>query len=274
MKKFIARERVFDLSKKTFVMGILNVTPDSFSDGDLYFGDEQALNHAILMEKQGADIIDIGPQSTRPGHTQISFEEEISRLKTILPMVCKNVKCAVSVDTFHPQTAEFALECGVHIVNDVSGIINPDMAYVAKKYNAGWILMHNGDPGKNAVNTVRENLKSLAKQAESLGVSSQNICLDPGVGFGKDISQNKDLICSTSQIKLDDYAYLLGLSRKRVVGYITEEDDPTKRDFGSNVANLVGICGGANIIRVHDVELAVKSAKILDKLLGGGQIDG
>ena len=267
MQKFIAREKVFNLNKKTYIMGILNITPDSFSDGNLYFNDDEALNHALLMEKQGADIIDIGPQSTRPGHVPITADEEISRLKTILPKICKAVKCAISIDTFHPQTAEFALNFGVHIINDVSGVVNPAMTKIVSKYGAGYILMHNGNPGKNAAEAVHNSLKSMAKQAEKSGINRANICLDPGIGFGKDISQNVDLIRNTSRVKVDDYAYLLGLSRKRVIGYATDEDDPKERDFGSNIANIVGVIQGADIIRVHDVKLAVKSMKILDKLM-------
>lgn len=265
---FRFRDRELMLGKRTYIMGIINVTPDSFSDGGDRFSAETALTAAIEMENQGADILDIGGQSTRPGFTKIPPEEEWQRLEKALYLILKNTSLPVSVDTFYPEVAEKALALGCHIINDVSGEASPKMAEVVKKYNAGWVLMHlGGEQSDDICTEVHNGLCDLLKKAVSLGVESTHICLDPGIGFGKTVEQNYKLISYTSNVKLEQNAYLLGASRKRFIGAALPKDISVKeRDFGTIAAHTVGVIGGADIIRVHDVKGSVLAAKVADEL--------
>lgn len=250
-------------------MGIINVTPDSFSDGGDNFSPEQALKTALDFEKQGADILDIGGQSTRPGSLTISADEEWDRLKEVLPLVVKNTNIPISVDTFYPEVAEKALESCCHIINDVSGNVNPGMAEVVKRYNAGWVLMHSAvEQSTDICLSVHNRLLDMLNSAFLLGVAKENICLDPGIGFGKTMEQNLKLIANTNKVRIKDNAYLLGASRKRVIGYaMGDETVPFKeRDFGTVAVNTMGILGGADILRVHNVSAAVQSAAVINRL--------
>ena len=270
---FRFREGSFLLGSRTYIMGIINITPDSFSDGGDNFSSEQALKTALVFEKQGADILDIGGQSTRPGALQITAKEEWERLKDALFLILKNTNTPVSVDTFYPEVAEKALEMGCHIINDVSGKVNPQMAEVIKKYNAGWVIMHSCDEGDEDISSLVHNrLKTMLNSAVSLGINKENICIDPGIGFGKTMEQNLKLIAETDKVKIKDCAYLLGASRKRVIGYaLGDESLPFKeRDFGTIAVNTVGILGGADILRVHNVSAAVQAANVTYKLIRKG----
>lgn len=272
-KIFRFRDGFFLLGSRTYIMGIINATPDSFSDGGDNFLPENALNTAIEMEKQGADILDIGGQSTRPGFTPISSEEEWGRLQNILPLILKHTNLPVSVDTFYPDVAEKALSLGCHIINDVSGKIKPQMAEVVKKYNSGWVLMHSEEENtENIVECLHNRLRDMLNQAVDLGVNAENICLDPGIGFGKTMEQNLKIIAETNRIKIKGNAYLLGASRKRVIGYAMGDDElPFKeRDFGTAAINTIGIIGGADILRVHNVKAAVQSSVVTDTLIRKG----
>lgn len=267
---FRFREVAFLLGSRTYIMGIINVTPDSFSDGGDNFSPDQALKTAIEFEKQGADILDIGGQSTRPGAMHITAEEEWDRLKKVLPLIIKNTNIPISVDTFYPEVAEKALEMGCHIINDVSGNINPKMAEVIKKYSAGWIIMHSFNEGDGDISLLVHNRLSLMlNTAVSLGVNKENICVDSGIGFGKTMEQNLTLIAETNRVKLEGNAYLLGASRKRVIGYaLGDETIPfNERDYGTVAVNSIGIMGGADILRVHNVVAAVQAATIIDQLV-------
>lgn len=268
MPVFKFRDRELTLGKCTYIMGIINVTPDSFSDGGDRFSAEAALTAAIEMEKQGADILDIGGQSTRPGAAKIPPEEEWERLEKALYLILKNTSLPVSVDTFYPEVAEKALMLGCHIINDVSGVASPKMAEVVKKYNAGWVLMHSGGEHSDDIcDEVHNGLRDLLKKAVSLGVESERICLDPGIGFGKTAEQNYRLISGTSKVKVRQNAYLIGASRKRFIGAVLPKDIPVKeRDFGTLAVNTAGIMGGADIIRVHDVKGSVLAAKVADEI--------
>ena len=251
-------------------MGIINATPDSFSDGGDNFLPENALKTAIEMKKQGADILDIGGQSTRPGFTSISSDEEWGRLEKVLPHILKATNIPISIDTFYPEVAEKALSLGCHIINDVSGKVNSEMAEVIKKYNAGWVLMHSGEEtDENISRCIHNRLSDMLNQAVLLGVNKENICLDPGVGFGKTMEQNLKIIAETNRVKIDGTAYLLGASRKRVVGYAAGDNSiPFKeRDFGTVAINTIGILGGADILRVHNVKAASQAATVTDVLI-------
>ncbi len=245
-------------------MGIINVTPDSFSDGGQNLLSQNALNTALEMEKNGADILDIGGQSTRPGHTPITANEEWQRLSGPLSLILKSVNIPVSVDTFYPEVAQKALKMGAHIINDVSGTVNPKMAAVVKKYGAGWVLMHSGEENtEDIVTTVNAKLTAMKNAAVKLGVPSEYICLDAGIGFGKTNDQSFNLIKHTAQVKVSGNAYLLGASRKRVVAAFMGDDNipANNRDEGTVTLHLMGVKGGADIIRVHNVPLAVSSLK-------------
>lgn len=269
-KVFRFRDGFFLLGSRTYIMGIINVTPDSFSDGGDNFLPEYALNTATKMEKQGADILDIGGQSTRPGAILLSAEEEWKRLEHILPLILKKTNLPISVDTFYPEVAEKVLALGCHIINDVSGKVNPKMAEVIKKYGAGWVIMHSGEEKNEDIgNFLHTCLFNMLNHAVSLGVNQENICLDPGIGFGKTMEQNLKIIAETKRIKINENAYLLGASRKRVIGYALGDDNiPFKeRDFGTVAINTVGIIGGADILRVHNVKAAVQTATVTDAIV-------
>ncbi len=271
-KEFVFRFRggSLPLGSRTYIMGIINATPDSFSDGGDNFLPENALKTAIEMQNSGADILDIGGQSTRPGATLISPEEEWARLEKVLPLILNATVLPVSVDTFYPEIARKALEMGAHIINDVSGTVNPKMAEVVKEYGAGWILMHSGEESDIDISAcIHNRLLNMLNIAVSLGVNSENICLDAGIGFGKNMEQNLTLIAETNRVKVNGNAYLLGASRKRFLGAAIGDNslEFKQRDYATVAANTVGILGGADILRVHNVKAAVQAALVTNKII-------
>ena len=254
------------------VMGILNITPDSFSDGGKFYSLSDALERLDKLYTDGADIIDIGACSTAPKNTIVSETEELRRLE-ILPELVKNAKVPLSIDTFRPAVAKFALENGVSIVNDESGIFNEKMAAAVKEYNAGWIFMHTG--GKSSkdedqyTNGVVEDVLSffceMKNRAISFGINEECLCYDCGIGFGKSRGDDINLLkeCET----LSQYSPLLvGVSRKRVIGEITGKENPEDRVAGSVAAALNCAVKGARVLRVHDVSETADALKIFDKL--------
>lgn len=271
-KEFVFRFRggSLPLGSRTYIMGIINATPDSFSDGGDNFLPENALKTATEMQNSGADILDIGGQSTRPGATLISPEEEWARLEKVLPLILNSTSLPVSVDTFYPEVAKKALEIGCHIINDVSGTVSPKMAEVVKKYGAGWILMHSGEESDIDISAcIHNRLLNMLNTAVSLGVNSENICLDAGIGFGKNMEQNLTLIAETNRVKVNGNAYLLGASRKRFLGAAIGDNslEFKQRDYATVAVNTVGILGGADILRVHNVKAAVQAALVTNKII-------
>lgn len=244
-------------------MGIVNVTPDSFSDGGDNFNAENAVKAAIEMEKQGADIIDFGAQSTRPGFTQISDTEEWLRLKPVLKAVQGKISVPVSIDTFYPFVAENALNSGADIINDVSGIISPEMADIVKKYHAGWVIMHNGE---GSVDAVSEFFSKCENMLSSFGVNKNQICFDMGIGFGKTREQDFELIANINKYKPAGYPILLGTSRKRVIKEGSTQENPKERIYGNIAADTAAILGGADVIRLHDVEHEKQGIYMADAL--------
>ncbi|MDE6413773.1 MAG: dihydropteroate synthase, partial [Eubacterium sp.] len=232
-----------EYGEKVLIMGIVNVTPDSFSDGGDNFSPEKAVECALQMEKDGADIIDIGGQSTRPGHIPISAEEEWERLEPVLNALNGKINVPISVDTFYPYVAEKAVKLGVSIINDISGTISNDMANVIKNNNTGWIIMHNGE-GDTA--EVKEFFKNTAKKLETLGINKNQICFDMGIGFGKTRQQDMSLISNIPMYKLSGYPLLLGTSRKRVIKEGTGQENPKLRIYGNIAADTVAIFGGVD----------------------------
>ena len=258
------------ISKKggPLVMGILNVTPDSFSDGGKAFDIQSVREKTKYLCDSGADIIDIGACSTAPDNTIISVEEELKRLE-ILPELVKSVKVPLSIDTFRPEVAKFALENGVSIINDESGAFNPAMAKVVKEYKAGWIFMHTG--GKSSketteyengvVSDVVEFFDDMKTKAIAFGINEVSLCYDCGIGFGK--TRNDDIELLRNCKALSQYSPLLiGVSRKRVIGELTGEKNPKDRVAGSVAAAICCAKNGAGVLRVHDVKETVDAIKV------------
>lgn len=252
----------FDLLKKTYIMGILNVTPDSFSDGGKWFKPEKAIAKAFEIEKNGADIIDIGAQSTRPGFKAVSAKEEWNRLEPVLSAIKRKIKIPISIDTFYKEVAEKSFEYGVDIINDITGCCENDMFDFLKNNNCGIIINHNF----NDLN-IKEFFESKLKEAKSYGINNDRICFDPGIGFNKNQNQDAFIIKNLKNFKIKDNALLVGISRKRVIGVNCGNPLPKDRVFGTIAANTLAIKNGANIIRVHDVKEAVQASQVTDAIL-------
>ncbi len=273
---FSGKNFSFELGKKTYIMGILNVTADSFFDGGMFNSPQKALEHTKNMLKNGADIIDIGAQSTRPNATLISAEEELSIIKQYLPLLYNETGAVISVDTFYPQVAEYALQNGASIINDVSGVFNEDMARLVSQYNCGWVVMHTGDGNadtvsqceKNIVDEVKSFFNEILTKCEGFGISKNQIMLDVGIGFGKSNEQNVELIKKINQVKIPSVALLTALSSKRVVKNSTGVDGEDLL-YGTISANALAIAGGTDFIRVHRVKENVLAARMTDTVIRG-----
>lgn len=260
-----------EVKNKTLIMGILNVTPDSSSDGGIWNTKENAVLHTKDMIADGADVIDVGAESTRPGCEMLTAEEEIDRLKMFLPFVLPVSTVPVSVDTYHWKTADYMLNAGAHIVNDVWGFQydRGEMAKVAASYDVPVILMHN-QLTEEYSNDIIEDLKCFLQKSVNIalkaGVKEKNIILDPGIGFAKDVNQNLEILQRLDELtKVFPYPWLLGASRKRLVGAILNV--PAKeRDIGTGAIHLWGVLKGCSILRVHDVKTAAQLSKVWDVL--------
>lgn len=257
------RDKEIEYGSRTLIMGIVNITPDSFSDGGDNFSPYNAVETIIKMIMNGVDIIDLGAQSTRPGYTLISPKEEWERLEPVLKQICGKIKMPISVDTFYPQVASKAIQCGADIINDVSGIISPQIAEIVKKTGAGWIIMHNGS---GDVEDVRHFFKRCDAEIKRIGIDKKQICFDMGIGFGKTRSQDMRLISNIRKYKIYGYPLLLASSRKRVIKEGSRQDVPKKRIYGNIAADTAAILGGADIIRVHDVENEKQGIYMADAL--------
>lgn len=261
-----------ELKDRTLIMGILNGTPDSFSDGGRYNTSDTAVAHAKSMIEQGADIIDVGVESTRPGHTQISVAEEIERMKDILLPVLDVCTIPVSVDTYRAETADFALSHGAHILNDIWGLkYDKDMAAVAAKYDVPVIIMHNQNTTEydDIIDDMKAFFFSSVDLALKEGVKPQNIWLDPGIGFGKDYAQNVEVIQRLGEITVYEYPVLLAPSRKRFIGTILNELPADQRDEGTVATCITGMIQGVDMVRVHNVEMHKRAITVADVLLRG-----
>ena len=264
---------LMEKKKAPLIMGILNITPDSFSDGGEFNGLSSALERLNKLYEDGADVVDIGACSTAPNNTIISVEEELKRLE-ILPELVKNAKVPLSIDTFRPEVAEFALKNGVSIINDESGAFNSDMAEVVKEYNAGWIFMHTGgksskettDYENGVIKDVLYFFGDMKTKAIAFGINEYNLCYDCGIGFGK--TRNDDIELLKNCKTLSEYSPLLiGVSRKRVIGELTGEKNPKDRVVGSVMAAVCCANNGAGILRVHDVKETVDALRVANILL-------
>jgi dihydropteroate synthase len=271
LKTFQAGKFTLPLGEKTYIMGILNVTPDSFSDGGRFFSTEKAVEHAFEMRVQGADIIDIGAQSTRPGYTPISPEQEWERLFPVLRALRGKLDVPVSVDTYFPQVAQKAVENGADIINDVHGFMDEGMFKLAARCDCGCIIMHPCGAKGNILSVINEFFAAKMKEAQANGIAQNRICFDPGVGFGKELEQNYEILANVDQIKIDGCAFLMAASRKRVIGAPCGNPPFEERLCGTIAAHTLAMAGGADILRVHDVAEAVQAACVADAILHAKQ---
>lgn len=265
-----------DYQRKTLIMGILNATPDSFSDGGRYNQQDYAVKRAQELVDNGADIIDIGGESTRPGAAFVSVEEELERVVPIIKAISEHVKAPLSIDTYKAEVAKQAIEAGAHIINDVwGGKSDPEMAMVAAQYQVPIILMHNRDNRdyhhfyRDVVNDLYESI-TMMKDA---GVKDENIILDPGIGFAKNLNENIQMMRDLDKLVSIGYPVLLGTSRKSMIGQVL--DLPVaERLEGTGATVCYGIQKGCQIIRVHDVKEISRMAIMMDALLGKGGGNG
>lgn len=260
MAEYIFANRKLPRGEKIYIMGILNVTPDSFSDGGKYFSPGNALEHARQMLSEGADIIDVGACSTRPGGKPVTKEEELSRLESVVPALRKLTDSPVSVDTFWSDNAAYCLSQGVDIINDVGGVFCEETASLIKSAGAGWVLMHGGvladykeEYPLGAVNDIRLFFDEMSSRAREYGIE-KNICLDPGFGFSKTTAENIEVLKNLGMLT-GETPLLAGLSNKRFVGEISSEPDSARRLPGTLACNVSAVLSGAEIIRTHEIKM-------------------
>lgn len=260
-----------DYGRKSLIMGILNVTPDSFSDGGKYNRVDRAVEHAIEMVKNGADLIDIGGESTRPGYTPISVDEELSRVIPVIEALTKEVPVPLSIDTFKAETARESIKAGAHIINDIWGAkADPEMGKIAAEWQVPIILQHNRENEdyqsffRDCLNDIFESI-AIVKNA---GVQDDQIILDPGIGFAK-ASFDIEMMRNLDKFVGLGYPVLLGPSRKRMIGNVLGLP-VNERMEGTGAAVCYGIQKGCHIFRVHDVKEISRMAKMMDALLGKG----
>ncbi|WP_018247894.1 dihydropteroate synthase [Orenia marismortui] len=261
---------MFKFGTRTHIMGILNVTPDSFSDGGDYFDLEDAIYRAQQMVEQGADIIDIGAESTRPGAEKVSAKEEIKRLKPVIKAIKDKVSIPISIDTYKPEVAKAVLEIGVDIINDVWGLQwDEKMAEVVSEYDIPIIIMYNARGNKertSIMEAMTDFLNRSIKVAKQAGVKDSNIILDPGVGFGTTQEENLEIMRNISELKNLGYPVLLGTSRKSMIGHILDLP-PKERVEGTVATTVMGIMQGVDIVRVHDIKENLRAAKVTDAIV-------
>ncbi len=261
--------RQMDLKNHCHVMGILNVTPDSFSDGGKYTQMDAALFHAEQMVREGADVIDVGGESTRPGYQKISDEEEIGRVAPVIEKIKERLDIPVSVDTYKSQVAEAALKAGADLVNDIWGFrADPQMARVTARYKAACCLMHNRQEAVygDFWTDFMEDMKTCVRLAREAGVEEDKILLDPGVGFGKTYEQNLAVINHLDRLKELGFQVLLGTSRKSVIG-LTLDLPSDQRLEGTLATTALGIVRGAAFVRVHDVKENCRLIRMMEAML-------
>ncbi|NWF94065.1 MAG: dihydropteroate synthase [Syntrophaceae bacterium] len=269
------RKRTFTLGKETLLMGVLNVTPDSFSDGGLYFDREKAIAHGLKMVEEGADFIDVGGESTRPGSKPIGLEEELRRVIPVIESLAKEVDVPISIDTYKSGVAQRAIEAGAEMINDISGLnLDPNLAHVAVREDVPLILMHiRGTPETmqkdvhydSLFSEILRYLKESIKRAESAGVDPGQIIIDPGIGFGKTVEDNLLIIKNLSEFRILGKPILLGTSRKSFIGRILNAE-VTERLEGTLSSIAIGVLTGAHIIRCHDVLQAKRAIAVADAI--------
>jgi len=262
--------KVIELGKKTLIMGILNVTPDSFSDGGAFNTVDEASKQCERMLAEGADIIDIGGESTRPGSNFVSESEEINRVIPVLKRLKKKYDVFVSIDTSKANVAKIALENGANMINDVWGLQKePSIAGHIAKYDVPVVIMHNQinkEYDQDIIKSIKVFFKKSIEIGIKAGIKKKNIILDPGIGFGKNSEQNIEVMARLEELKKLGYPLLLGTSRKSMIGYILDLP-PDDRLEGTIATNVIGVMNGYDIIRVHDVKAHVRAMKVTDRIV-------
>lgn len=282
-KKFRLRlpSRTLVLGERTLVMGVLNVTPDSFSDGGLYFDADAAVAHALEMERAGADILDIGGESTRPGSEGIPAEEELRRVMPVLEKLRGKLKMPISIDTAKAEVAEAAVRAGAEILNDVTALRrDPHIAEIAQRRRLPLILMHmRGQPrtmqknpfARDVLHDVANGLRKAVALARHAGVRKSQIILDPGVGFGKSFAQNYELLARLPELARLGFPLLIGTSRKSFIGNALGGVPKGERIWGTAATVTASILQSAHIVRVHDVAEMVQVARVTDAIVSGNR---
>ncbi|HEV2913605.1 MAG TPA: dihydropteroate synthase [Pyrinomonadaceae bacterium] len=270
--------RTLSLGERTLLMGVVNVTPDSFSDGGQFYTVEQARAHAEALIADGADIIDIGGESTRPGSAPVTTEEELRRIVPVISYLAKSTAVAISVDTTKAEVARAALDAGAEIVNDISALrFDFHIADEVAGAGAGLVLMHSrGTPAtmhrlppvSEVLEDVTRSLRSSIMMAERRGVPAHSIALDPGIGFGKSPEQNVELIARLDEFarSLPGFPILIGTSRKSFIGRLLSGAPVTERVYGTMATVTAAVLNGAHIVRVHDVRAARETVRVADAI--------
>ena len=265
------RNVTYNLKERPLIMGILNLTPDSFYDGGKFKNKKEAIAEAVKMEEEGADIIDIGGESTRPGSEPVSWKEELKRVMPVLKEVRKKIKIPISIDTYKSEVAKEALEEGAEIVNDISGLsFDKRMAEIVSRYNAYCVIMHiKGRPKtmqkrvyyRDVIKEIYDYLKEKIAYAEKMGIKREKIIIDPGIGFGKKLEHNIEIIRRLGEFKTLNLPILVGHSRKSFIGEILSLP-PEERLIGSLAVAVISLLNGAHILRVHDVKATKQVVEI------------
>lgn len=262
-------KKIFDTKNRVYVMGILNVTPDSFSDGGRYTRMDAALFHAEEMVKEGADILDVGGESTRPGHKKISSEEEICRIAPVIERLKESFDVPISIDTCKSRVASAALSAGAGLVNDIWGLkYDKEMAAVIAENHAACCLMHNRDQAvyTDLAAEVCADLMDSVRLAKDAGISDGQIILDPGIGFGKTCEMNLEMLKRLGELKRLGYPVLLGASRKSVIG-LTLNLPVGERLEGTIVTTVMAVMSGCSFVRVHDVKANLRAVRMAEVIL-------
>ena len=269
------RGKSLTCGERTWIMGILNVTPDSFSDGGRYLDANRAIDHAYQMIEDGADIIDIGGESSRPGALPVSTDEELTRVLPVIDALAKGTDAFISIDTYKPPVARKALQAGAHIVNDITALGDADMAGVVAGMGAGLILMHmKGVPRTMQHSPVYQDLipeiltflRNRIDKAQAEGVCPDRIMIDPGIGFGKAAEHNLEILRSLDAFRSLDKPILIGTSRKAFIGKILNLPNPDDRLEGTAATVAWAIAHGADVVRIHDVKAICKVAQMTDAI--------
>jgi dihydropteroate synthase len=270
------RQRTFTLGKKTLLMGVLNVTPDSFSDGGLFLEREKAVARGLQMVEEGADLIDVGGESTRPGSKPLPQEEELRRILPVIESLARKTDVPISVDTYKSPVAKEAIRAGAALINDISGLhFDPDLAGVAAEERVPMILMHiRGTPETmqteihydSLLSEIIQSLKESVQKAERAGVDPDQVIIDPGIGFGKTSEHNFLILKHLSEFRVLGKPLLLGTSRKSFIGKILDTEDLSERLEGTLASIAIAVLNGAHIVRCHDVREAKKAIAVADAI--------
>jgi dihydropteroate synthase len=269
-----------DCGDRTLIMGILNVTPDSFSDGGMYFGERTAIDRGVTMVDEGADIVDVGGESTRPGSDPVSVQEELDRVVPVIERLAAHVPVPISIDTRKPEVARAALAVGATIVNDVSAGADPAMFDVVRESDAGMVLMHmKGEPKTmqesprydDVVAEVKEFLRERIEAAGLAGVDTDRLAVDPGIGFGKDLDHNLTILARVRDLLDLGRPLVVGPSRKRFIGALLDDAPVEARFEGTAAAVAWLVASGAHIVRIHDVWEISRVVRVVDAIVRAGR---